>query len=88
LLSDKNIICELCIQSNLLTKAVQSLEEYGKLLRTFDEFGVRYTFSTDSPALQLTTLAGEIESLLLAGSATPEQIRRAFTNANEATFIR
>lgn len=88
LLSDQNIICELCIQSNLLTRAVQSLKEYGKLLRTFDEFGVRYTFSTDSPALQLTTLAGEIESLLLAGSATPEQIRRAFTNANEATFIR
>ncbi len=88
LLAKKNIICELCIQSNLLTGAIKSAEEYGKLLRTLDQFGIRYTFSTDSPALQLTTLAAELEFLLLHKAATPEQILGAIKNANDATFIK
>ena len=87
IMAENDIYCELCIQSNLLTKAVGSLEEYGKLLETLDQFGVRYTFSTDSPALQLSTLAGELEFLLESGAARPEQIIKALANADEATFI-
>ena len=88
LLADRKIVCELCIHSNLLTRAISSAEEYGRFLRTFDEFGIPYTFSTDSPALQMTTLAGEIEYLLLQKAITPEQVIRAFETADRATFIK
>ncbi len=87
LLAEKQIVCELCVQSNLLTKAVRSIEEYGRFLKTLDEFKIPYTFSTDSPALQLTTLAAELELLLTERAASPEQITRALKNANLATFI-
>lgn len=88
LLAQEGICCELCIQSNLLTKAVSSPEEYKRVLETFDKFGIPYTFSTDSPALQLTTLAGELEYLLSHNSITPEQIIKALESANTATFIK
>ena len=87
LLAEKGICAELCIHSNLLTKAVANIEEYGRLLKTLDEFKVPYTFSTDSPALQLTTLASELEELLQSGAATGEQVSRALDNADRVTFI-
>lgn len=87
LLADRSIVCELCVHSNLLTGAVRSIEEYGRFLATLDEFGIAYTFSTDSPALQLTTLAGELEMLLENDAASPEQIITALENADNATFI-
>jgi len=87
LLAEKKIVCELCIHSNLLTKAITSIQEYGKFLKTLDDFKIDYTFSTDSPALQLTTLAAELEYLLESGSATPEQVIRAFDTADRSTFI-
>ncbi|MCB0346825.1 MAG: hypothetical protein KDD66_17035 [Bdellovibrionales bacterium] len=87
LLAQEKIVCELCVHSNLLTGAIASIEEYGRFLRTLDEFEIAYTFSTDSPALQLTTLAGELEMLLSSGAATPEQIIGALENADKATFI-
>lgn len=88
LMAERNICAELCIHSNLLTRAVSGAEEYGRLLRTLDEFGVKYTFSTDSPALQLTTLASELDFLLRNGAATPEQVVQALDNADRATFIK
>ena len=88
LLASRRICLELCIHSNLLTKAVKSIEEYGKLLQTFDQFQIPYTFSTDSPALQLTTLAAELEHLLENGGATAEQVHRALENAETHTFLK
>lgn len=88
LLAERQITLELCIQSNLLTQAVKSVEEYKYLLETFDKFNIPYTFSTDSPALQLTTLAGEIDFLLDHNAIIPEQVVKAFKNANQATFLR
>lgn len=86
-LAQENICCELCVHSNLLTGAIGSIDEYGRFLKTLDEFNIRYTFSTDSPALQLTTLAGELEMLLEHKAATPEQIVRALETADEVTFL-
>jgi len=87
LLARKKIVCELCVKSNLLTKAVNSIEEYGRFLKTLDEFEIDYTFSTDSPALQLSTLAAELEYLLRKKAMTPEQLLRALQNADRSTFI-
>ena len=88
LLATEKIVCELCVKSNLLTKAIASPEEYGRLLKTFDEFDIPYTFSTDSPALQLTTLAGELDYLIRHGAMDEEQLTRSLENARRATFIK
>jgi adenosine deaminase len=87
LLSREQIVCELCIQSNFLTGAVKDVAEYKKLLETFDQFQIPYTFSTDSPALQLSTLAGELELLAKGGALTQEQLLRSLQHAERSSFI-
>ncbi len=86
-LAEHDIVAELCVVSNLLTGAVKDVHEYGRLLKTFDEYGVKYTFSTDAPALQKTTLAGELYLLYSKGAASPEQIQRSFETARNYTFL-
>lgn len=87
LLRERSIVCELCVGSNLLTGAVRNLEEYGRLLRTLDQFEVQYTFSTDAPALQGSSLAQELLMLLEAAAATPEQVLRALAVAEHSSFL-
>lgn len=87
LLKERNIVCELCVKSNLLTHAVADISEYSKIINTLDEFGIRYTFSTDAPALQVTSLAEELTTLLETGTATEEQILRALDTAEKASFL-
>jgi adenosine deaminase len=88
LMAEMGICCELCVKSNLLTRAISSAEEYGRFINLLDQFSIPYTFSTDSPALQMTTLANEMEFLLEHKAITPEQLTRAFQNASRTTFIR
>ena len=80
-------MAELCVVSNLLTSAVPDIATYGRLLNLFDEFNVRYTFSTDAPALQKTTLASELQLLLDNGAASPEQLEKSFATAADSSFI-
>lgn len=87
LMAEAGMVAELCVVSNLLTGAVAHLPEYGRLLDTLDRYGIPYTFSTDAPALQKTTLASEIALLLDAGAATPDQIERSFETAARSTFL-
>lgn len=86
-LNEHNIVAELCVVSNLLTSAVPDISTYGKLLDLFDQFNVRYTFSTDAPALQKTTLASELQLLLDNGAATPAQLEKSFATAADSSFI-
>jgi hypothetical protein len=86
LLAERGITCELCPWSNHLTGALP-IERTGALLQLLDEFHISYTISTDSPALQKTSLALEIELLLTRGGVQPEQISRAFTTAEATTFL-
>lgn len=86
LLAERGITCELCPWSNHLTGALP-IERTGALLRLLDEFHIGYTLSTDSPALQKTSLALEIELLLTRGGVQPEQISRAFVTAEATTFL-
>lgn len=88
LLSDKKICCELCVKSNLLTKALESAADYKRFIDTLDTYGVRYTFSTDSPALQLTTLGNELEFLLQNKAISPDQLLQALRTAKEVSFIK
>ena len=88
LLKERQMVCELCVQSNLLTGAVKDLAEYGRIINTLDDFEIPYTFSTDAPSLQVTGLAQELLLLLENGAATPEQVLRALDVAEKSTFIR
>lgn len=88
LLQERNIVCELCVKSNLLTQAIHSIAEYKQVLETLDKFNIRYTFSTDSPCLQNTSLAEEFMLLLKNDSASPEQILRSLEVAEESTFLK
>ncbi len=87
LIKEREIVCELCVKSNLLTRAVKSIEEYGKIIETLDSFGINYTFSTDAPALQLNSLAEELMLLLESGAANEEQVLRALRIADECSFL-
>lgn len=86
LLAERGITCELCPWSNHVTGAL-SLERAGALLSLLDRFHIGYSLNTDSPALQKTSLALEIELLLSRGGAQPEQISRAFVTAEKSTFL-
>ena len=86
-LKERGIVCELCVKSNLLTQAVKDLEEYGQIIKTLDDFGIRYTFSTDAPSLQVTSLAEELMLLLNSNAATQEQVLRALKVADECSFL-
>jgi adenosine deaminase len=87
LLQERGIVCELCVKSNLLTGAVKDIQEYGRFINTLDDFGIGYTFSTDAPSLQGTSLAEELLMLLSAGAATPDQVLRALKTAETASFL-
>ncbi|WKZ56362.1 MAG: hypothetical protein QY326_06405 [Bdellovibrionota bacterium] len=87
LLAERDLVCELCVKSNLLTRAVKDIAEYGRVISTLDEFGISYTFSTDAPSLQVTSLAQELLLLLESGAASPEQILRALKTADENSFL-
>lgn len=87
LLKERGIVCELCVKSNLLTGALRDLEEYGRFINTLDDYEIEYTFSTDAPSLQGTSLAEELIMLLSAKAATPDQILRALKTAERASFL-
>jgi len=88
LLQERKIVCELCVKSNLLTRCVRDIAEYGRIIQTLDEFQIPYTFSTDAPSLQVTSLAEELLLLLEHKAATSEQVMRALKVANECSFLR
>ena len=71
----------------MLTGAVASLEEYGRIVDVLDEFQIPYTFSTDAPSLQVTTLASELYHLFINRGITEEQILRSFAVAEKASFL-
>ena len=87
LIKERDLICELCVKSNLLTGAIKDLQEYGKVLNALDSFDIKYTFSTDAPALQVTTLAGELCMLLNSGVAGKDQILKALDNSEKYSFL-
>ncbi|MCB0310749.1 MAG: hypothetical protein KDD42_05920, partial [Bdellovibrionales bacterium] len=87
ILKERNLACELCVKSNLLTGAVKDIQEYQKIIQTLDKYEIPYTFSTDAPSLQVTSLAQELILLLESGAAEPSQILRALKTADEISFL-
>ncbi|MDC0358003.1 hypothetical protein OAO01_04235, partial [Oligoflexia bacterium] len=87
LLKERDLVCELCVKSNLLTGAVKNIDEYRKILDTLDQFEIQYTFSTDAPSLQVTSLADELMLLFMHKAISVEQIHRALNVAEQNSFL-
>lgn len=87
ILQERDLVCELCVKSNLLTGAVKGIMEYKRVIETLEEFSIKYTFSTDAPSLQVTSLAAELRMLFMAGVIGEDAILRALRVADEESFL-
>lgn len=88
ILKERGIAIEFCVKSNLLTKAVESLSDYKRVIATCNKFAIPYTFSTDAPALQLNTLAYELLLLIKNDLCSIDDILYAVDCADKHKFIK
>jgi adenosine deaminase len=86
-LADSGVVLELCPSSNLSTKAVKDLQEFGWVVSRFKERGIPFTINTDGPYLLDINLASETTLLLDHGILTPEEVHECYRVAREASFI-
>lgn len=84
-LKDKNIILEICPDSNLDTFSVNSIEEHP--VKQLDDLGILITISTDNRTVSETSLANEYTSLKKAFGFTDDDFIRFNLNAIEGAFI-
>ena len=87
-LVENKIVLEICPSSNLRTHAVKDVQEIARILRRFDERGVRYTINTDGPYLLDSHLRGEFDLLLAAGALTQAGATRCIETAQASTFLK
>ena len=87
LLKEKDIVLELCPTSNLHTKAVENIQEFKHIVRTFWDRGVKVTLNTDGPYLLETDMRTEVELVESNGILTPEQVDQTLAWARQYSFI-
>ena len=87
LLRERGVVLEICPSSNLATRAVESLEELGRILDTFWQRGVKFTINTDGPYLLDTSMRGELRLLREHRVLAEERIEQALRWAREASFV-
>lgn len=86
-LVEAGTVLELCPTSNLNTNAVESLEEFGHIVRTFRDRGVAYTINTDGTYMLGTDMKREVTMLLDAGILDEAELKRCLARARQASFI-
>lgn len=59
--ASQGILFEICITSNLYSRAVGSLNEYAHIMKTFEEYGLKYTVCTDATHAINTNIRKEHE---------------------------
>ncbi len=84
MLVQKQIPLELCITSNLQTKAVDKLENYP--LRYFMKRGILVTLNTDNPSVSNTTMRNELTLAKQNFNLSENEIRQLLLNSAEASF--
>lgn len=87
MLADSGVVLELCPSSNIATKAVKDLAEFGFVLSKFRERKIPWTINTDGPYLLDTSLTKECTLLLDAGIVTPAELATSFQIARDASFF-
>jgi len=87
-LSKRNIVLEICPFSNLVTKAVENVEELEFIIRTFLENKVKFCINTDWPeVIEDAHLYRQFQFLLEKKIMTKEELENSSKIAFESTFI-
>lgn len=88
-ISRRKIVLEICPFSNLVTQAVENVEELKFILRTFIENKVLFTINTDWPELiENACLSSELNFLIEEKILTEEEIEFCIKTARQATFTK
>ncbi|OXM15403.1 adenosine deaminase [Paenibacillus herberti] len=82
---ERRIPLELCVISNVQTKAVSSMENHP--IRDYLDQGLLVTVNTDNPTVSGTNLTREYENLARRFRFSEKEIRRVAQNAIEAAFV-
>lgn len=87
-LAERKVVLEVCPLSNLMTKAVENLEELKFILRTLIENKVRFCINTDWPEIiEGNGLKQQYAFLLEQGILSQEELEICNRTAFEASFI-
>lgn len=81
----KKVPLEMCISSNVQTKAVESIEAHP--IKSYLEQGIIVTVNTDATTVSNTTLAEEYQLLIEKQGFSLEDIKKIILNAVEAAFV-
>ena len=87
-LRESGTVLEICPTSNLHTRAVENLEEFGHILPIFLKNEIAITINTDGTYLCDTNLRKEFALLGDAGILTSAELEQARQRAFAASFIR
>ncbi|HHO6255957.1 TPA: adenosine deaminase, partial [Staphylococcus aureus] len=83
--SKRNVLLEICPNSNLQTKAIENINELD--LSLLQKYNVPYLINTDNRTVTGTTLIEEYELLLENSLISLEEIKRINKNAVSFSFI-
>ncbi|MCX8008623.1 MAG: adenosine deaminase [Patescibacteria group bacterium] len=86
-LRNHNIVLETCPTSNLHTKLVRDFDHMREIYTTLKHHNVPFTINTDGPEMQRTSLRKEFQKLLMNNILTPDDILKANTIADHASFV-
>lgn len=86
-LRSENITLELCPTSNLHTHAVQDIESFKNITRTFIDNGVPLTINTDGPYALATNMRQEVDLILKNGIMSQLEVEQCLRTAQRASFI-
>lgn len=84
LVKEKKIPLEMCLTSNIQTKAAPSWEDHP--IRQYDELGIIVTVNTDNTTVSNTTLTQEYERLMRYCRFSFSDLQRIVLNALDASF--
>jgi adenosine deaminase len=86
-LREKDVVLELCPTSNLHTKAVEGIDEFRHIVKTFWDRRVKFTINTDGPYLLETDMRREIDLVEKNSILTAEQVDQTLAWARQYSFI-
>ena len=83
--NDHRIPLEVCLSSNIQTRAVKSIKEHP--FHFYFEHGLRVTLNTDSRLISATTVSKEISLAVRAFRLSPYEVKRIIINGFKSAFL-
>jgi len=83
--NDHRIPLEMCITSNLQTKAIESYSRHP--LRFYFDMGLRVTINTDNRLISKTTLTDEYLLAIKEFNFSPKELKYLITNSFKSAFL-